>query len=101
MARQKKALRRRRPLRREVKAGGSILTVRRLCRAPGTVAVLPLRGTRSARRYWLHDDRPRSRSSVSDYAARDTADDGSYRAANDGARDCAAYDSGDGSISVG
>jgi hypothetical protein len=46
-----------------------------------------LRGARAAWRLtW-------SRSSVSDYAARNTADDG--------ARDCAAYDSGNGSIAVG
>jgi hypothetical protein len=53
---------------------------------------------RSARAAW----RPTwSRSSVSDYAARNTADYGAYRATDDGARDCAAYDSGDGSIAVG
>jgi hypothetical protein len=80
---------------RELKASGSIRTVRGLCRASRTVAICPLRGARAAWRLtW-------SRSSVSDYAARNTADDGAYRAADDGARDCAAYDSGNGSIAVG
>jgi hypothetical protein len=79
----------------ELKATGSIRTVRGLCRVSRTVAICPLRGARAAwRPTW-------SRSSVSDYAARNTADDGAYRAANDGARDCAAYDSGDGSVAVG
>src|SRR5271163_1282658 len=78
-------------------ANGSIRTVRGLCRAPGTVAICRLRGARRAR---LHDDRPWSRSCVPDYATRHAANDGSHGAANNRTRDCAANDSGDGSITV-
>jgi hypothetical protein len=82
---------------RELRVTGSIRTVRGLCRAPGTVAICRLRGARRAR---LHDDRPWSRSCVPDYATRHAANDGSHGAANNRTRDCAANDSGDGSITV-
>jgi hypothetical protein len=43
----------------------------------------------------------RSRKAVPDYAARHSADDRANRPAYNSTRDCAADDSGDGSIAIG
>jgi len=76
------------------KADG-LRTVRRLRRAAGAVTIRRLRGPRTARVLtW-------SRSGVPDRAACHSADDRAHGSADDSARNCSSYDSGDGSIAVG
>ena len=60
----------------------------------GAVAIRRLRGACTA---WGLSG---SRSGVPDRAARHSADDCAHGSADNGARDCSSYDSGDGSIAV-
>jgi hypothetical protein len=77
------------------KADGLIRTVRGLCRATGAVGIRGLGGARAA---W---GLSWSRSGVPDRAACHSADDRAHGSADDSARNCSSYDSGDGSIAVG